>query len=149
MGFFSKAKGNLSNFLKSAKNVTNKDVLVATCGVCVSVACVDGDYSKEEFATISSMIANDDRLKSFTQNDIDQAMAKFTVNFSQPHMIPVGKIHVNTALEVSTLVKEEKQMIIAMALAVAGADGNIDKDELDLIETYSRKLGVSMSLFGY
>ncbi|PAB57731.1 tellurite resistance TerB family protein [Anaeromicrobium sediminis] len=143
MAFFS--LGRLMDFKKGAKKFNNKDFLQAVCGVCCAVAYADGSCSDEEMATMQALIMNDESLSEFTPGEIEIEIERHSKNFKLNQI--VGELNAKKAVK-GLGGTEQKEMTVAIALAVAGADGKIDDSEVKVIKKFASEMGVSTRAFG-
>lgn len=137
--------GRLKDFTKGAKKFNNKDFLQAVCGVCCATAYADGNCDDSELATMTALIMNDDTLSGFNPDEIEKEIERHSKNFKLNQM--VGELNVKKCVNVLGG-QDQKEMTIAMALAVAGADGNVDKSEVNVIKKFAQTMGVSTREFG-
>lgn len=138
--------GKLKGLMKGAKKFNNNDFLKAVCGLCVAVAYADGNCDEMEMATMETLIQNDESLSAFTPGDIETELERHKKNFSMNAL--VGKTVAKKDIQ-ALAGEDQKEMAIVLAIAVAGADGEIDdKHEIPLIKEFAKILGVSTSQFG-
>lgn len=143
--FGKKLKGNFKNLLKGAKKYENQEFLNGAVALSLMVAFADGNCDDAELGTIEALIQVEDSLSAFSEHEIETAINKFKTKFSIS--AGVGKLDVDKALK-SMNDNDQKEMVIAFALAVAGSDGEVGEHELKVIKDACKVLGVSSSKFG-
>lgn len=138
--------GKLKGIMKGAKKFNNNDFLRAVCGICVAVAYADGTCDEMEMATMETLIKNDESLSAFSESEIEVEIERHKKNFSMNSL--VGKTVAKKDIK-NLAGEDQKEMAVVLALAVAGADGEVDeKHEVPVIKEFAKILGVSTSQFG-
>lgn len=137
--------GKVKDLLKVGKKFNNKDFLKAVVGMSVAVAYADGDCDDAEIITMTELMKADESLSAFSESDIDTSIEKISKSFSINAM--VGNLTVGKSVK-ALAGEDQKEMAMAIALAVAGADGNVDKDEIRVLKGFAKDMGISTSKFG-
>jgi tellurite resistance protein TerB len=138
---FAKMKEKLAGGAKRMQGRT--DLLEAICAACALVAAADGDVDDAELeATVKAVTANENLRVAFKPNEIEACIDKMLQRASGGR---VGRM--NLMKELDDIPQDDGEMVLLSALDIAEADGNIDDDEMVVIEKIAGKFGLKASTY--
>lgn len=136
---FSKA---FNQKVQAVQKFSNKDFAEAAVGAAILIAAADGTIEESELTSLSAIISSMDQFANF-QGQINQMVEKFA-----------NKIRVSPLLGKNEIMREvrdckgsvqEIEDILAIAVTVAGADGEFEQAEIDVLKKLASELGLPMS----
>jgi tellurite resistance protein len=136
---FKRLKGKTSNKVLQIKN---KDFLNAITAAGALVAFADGFASEGELNKVIQFIANSKDLNVFPLEEVHYSFTEYISQLRKNKFIGEG-----TAFSVIGKYegKDESELIIALSVAVASAEGGIDSAELAMINRIAKKLNSNAS----
>jgi len=138
---FAKMKEKLAGGAKRMQGRT--DLLEAVCAACALVAAADGTVDDSELeATVKSVTANENLRVAFKPNEIEICIDKMLQRANGGR---VGRM--NLMKELSDIPQEDGEMVLLSALDVAEADGNIDDDEMAVIDKIAAVYGLKAASY--
>lgn len=138
---FAKMKEKLAGGAKRMQGRT--DLLEAVCAASALVAAADGDVSDEELeATVKAVTANETLRVAFKPAEIEACIDKM---LNRANGGRVGRM--NLMKELDDIPQEDGEMVLLSALDIAEADGNIDNDEIAVIEKIAGKFGLKAASY--
>ncbi len=138
--FLDKLKGGVSTLLNTALSSSDKDVMEAMVAASVLAAAADGDIDDDEVKVALGILASHPALEAFG-DEPTQLFEKYCT------MVETSK---RTAKH--TLMKEIIDMkgdkengirVLLMAIEVADSDNDIDADEMKVIISIAKELGLN------
>lgn len=136
MSFFGK-------FVKTAKQVQNRNVLEAIIAASLLVAAADGDVSDDEVKTLNDLLENNDLLKAFKKTEITQIVDRYTSVLRAGFR--VGKVKMLREIVDIADNADHAEEVFVTALTIAEADGDIDPKELVILKEIGRTLGINLA----
>lgn len=144
---FGKIFNNVKNsVLGNVKKYANKDFLDAVVSSCALVAMADGEATSDEKAKMLGYIQRNKELKMFNMSDVKSRFTYFVDSIEFDNML--GKKECMDSILKIRQDSEECFTCVALALAIAKSDGNLDKDEIAIVKDIASKLGVSTRELG-
>lgn len=139
----------IMDWLKEQKNKTetgikqfaNKDFMEAVAAGCAMIASADGTIDSAEKQKMVGFITLNDSLKVFNLNEVLERFNHYAQLFEFD--INVGKAE---ALKVIGKLKkhpDQAKICITVCCAIGAADGNFDKDEMQLVRELCLHLGLN------
>lgn len=135
---FSMFKKKVSKSVDQIKKFERKDLAEAAIGAGVLIASVEGGVSDEEVLTIMGLVQNMDQFKHH-QNEIEAMIGKYTSLLKAGFL--VGKINIMREIADVKGNDEEIEDVLAIAVTIAGSDGDFSQKEADLLKEIANKLG--------
>ena len=133
---FAKMKEKLAGGAKRMQGRT--DLLEAVCASAALVAAADGSIDDSELeATVAAVKANENLRVAFKENEIEACIDKMLQRAGGGR---VGRM--NLMKELDDIPQEDGEMVLLTALDIAEADGNIDDEEMAVIEKIGKKFGL-------
>lgn len=123
----------------------NRHFMKATAAACAMIAAADGEVTAAEKIKMTGFINNSPELKVFNLNDVlaafNDATSKFEFDF-----------HIGEAEALKTIGKlkgndSAARLLVRVACAVGGSDGNFDKQERAACRQVCLELGLSPADF--
>jgi tellurite resistance protein TerB len=131
----------IGSILRGAKKIENRDLMEAIVGGCLLVAAADGEIEKSESQKIEQLIRSNENLGHFG-NEITKVVTRFTGLLEAD--FGVGRLKILREIrDVSNNADDSEEVVINM-IAVAKADGEIEPEELKVLEEVARELGVRL-----
>ena len=127
------------------KQFANKDFMEAVAAGCALIASADGDISSEEKQKMVGYINLNDSLKVFKLNDVLTRFNHYVDMFSFDYN--VGKAEAMKAITKMKSKSDAAKTLIAVCCSIGAADGNFDKDEINLVKEMCSTLGVNSADF--
>lgn len=147
MGFFDKlsalGKDLFADAERAFRHVTTRKEFAQVCQAAFLIARADGSFDPSEKAMLQKLIAA--KLPQFGPRDILEAIndAEATLAFSVDAGVQMLLANIGAAKGTETA-----QLIMLVALAIAGADGNFDDDEKRVAREIATVLGLEPGKFG-
>ena len=138
-GMFSK-KGREAR--QAVAKIENRDLMQAAVYGCFYVASADGEIETSELNKVESLLRNSPALQGFgveLANTIDKAKADFSDGGARI-------IRMNAERELSDLAHDPKnaETVLTFMLTVAEADGEIEGEELAVLERAAAKMNLRL-----
>lgn len=123
------------------KAPVNKDQMEALVGISVMLAHADGDVTDDELVAMEKMLSANPKLEGMGQA-INKEIARFEKLFEAGTRM--GVMH--TLREISDVADnhDDAEEVMITALTIAEADGNIDDNEMAMLEKTAKELGLSL-----
>lgn len=138
---FGKLKEKLAGGAKRLQGRT--DLLEAVCAASALVAAADGTIEDSELeATVKSVTANENLRLAFKPQEIEICIDKMLERANGGR---VGKM--NLYKELSEIPTEDGEMVLLSALDVADADGDIDEDEMKVLNKIAAQYGLKVDAY--
>ena len=138
---FAKMKEKLAGGAKRMQGRT--DLLEAVCAACALVAAADGSVDDSELeATVKSVTANENLRTAFKPNEIEACIDKMLQRANGGR---VGRM--NLMKELDEIPHGDGEMVLLSALDVAEADGNIDDNEMAVIDKIAAVYGLKAASY--
>ena len=120
-----------------SKLAGNTDFLEGVCAGCALVASANGIKDEEIEAAIDSVKTNKTLSGAFKANKIEKAMsAALERTKTRPGRLGLFK-------ELEEITEDQADIVYLSALDVADADGEIDKEEREMLTKIAGRLGVN------
>lgn len=137
-----KAFGSL---MGKAKKVENRDLMEAIVGGGLLVAYADGQLEKEEPQKLDQLIRSNDNLAHFG-NEISKTITKFSGLLDAD--FGVGKMKILREIRDVANNANDAEEVMVNVIAIAKADGEIEPEELKVLQVLARELGQRLSDYG-
>ena len=144
MGFLSKLKESAmelqGQLVTQVKQFQNKNFADATMAVCALVAASDGTIDASERKKTASFISSSDMLAVFDVSQLQQTFNAYCDKLVKD--FDFGKIDL---LQIVSKLKKnppQARAAVQVAVLIAGADGNFDADEKNVIKEICRSLDI-------
>lgn len=134
LGFFKK---KVVKQMDQIKKFERKDLAEAAIGAAVLLAAADNGVSDEEVITIMGLVQNMDQFKHH-QSEIETMITKYTGLLKSGFL--VGKITIMREIADVKGNEEEIEDVLAIAVTIAGADGDFSDKEVALLKEIAGKL---------
>jgi tellurite resistance protein len=134
LGFFKK---KVVKQMDQIKKFERKDLAEAAIGAAVLLAAADNGVSDEEVITIMGLVQNMDQFKHH-QSEIETMITKYTGLLKSGFL--VGKITIMREIADVKGNEEEIEDVLAIAVTIAGADGEFSDKEVALLKEIANKL---------
>jgi len=135
---FNLFKKKVSKSMDQIKKFERKDLAEAAIGAGILIASVEGGVSDEEVKTIMGLVQNMDQFKHH-QSEIETMIGKYTSLLNAGFL--VGKINIMREIADVKGNEEEIEDVLAIAVTIAGSDGEFSPKEVDLLKEIANKLG--------
>lgn len=135
----------LGSLMGKAKKVENRDLMEAIVGGGLLVAYADGSLEKEEQQKLDQLIRSNDNLAHFG-NEISKTIGKFSGLLDAD--FGVGKMKILREIRDVANNSNDAEEVMVNVIAIAKADGEIEPDELKVLQTLARELGQRLSDYG-
>lgn len=142
---FGKLKEKLSGGANRLKG--NSDLLEGICAAGVMTGSADGNFDDNEGAVLLDRLLNHDTLSAaFTATQIETAFEK-QLKRAQQGM--TGRLALRREIEEvkKKSTADDCEMLLMIALDVAGADGDIDPKEMTVLKTVAQSVGLSLDRY--
>lgn len=123
----------------------NKTFMEAVVSACALLAAADGDVSSAEKQKMMAFLKNSEELKVFATSEVVSFFEKITSHFDFD--AEIGRAE---ALKYIGRVKdkpEQARLVVRVACAIGGSDGNFDQKEKDVVAIIARDLGLDPTEF--
>lgn len=122
------------------------DLLEATCAACALVAAADGDVEDAELVATQEALVNHPTLSAaFKQSEIEATASKI---FSRAKGA-MGRVGLMKEIEQakSKSTADDLELILACAVDIARADGELEGPELAVMQKIANTLGLNLRAF--
>jgi len=123
------------------------DLLEGICAACVLVGAADGDLSDDEGATALDRLMNHETLsKAFSGTQIEAAFDKQAKRAKSGMS---GRLALRREVEdvKGKSSAEDCEMLLVIAIDVAGADGEIGAKEMGVLRTIGQAMGLTVERY--
>lgn len=127
------------------KKVENRDLMEAIVGGCLLVAAADGEIEPEEIANLDKQISSNPSLKHFG-GEIGQVVNNFTQMLEAGFLI--GKMKILREIEDIKNNPADAEEVFVNMVVIAGADGEVEPEEVAILKEVAQKLGVRYQDYG-
>lgn len=150
MGFLDKLKAMGAQASKEAQEgwsrFNNGPFADATMAACALIGAADGKIDQTERSRTAQFITSSDKLKAFNVGDMrdkyDRYCDKITADFD------FGKIELMQVIGKVAGKPEQARAVVQLAIVIANADGNFDKDEMGVVREIAQSLKLDPLEFG-
>jgi tellurite resistance protein TerB len=130
-----------------AKRLSGRtDLLEATCAACALVAAADGEIEDSELVATQEALVNHPTLSTaFKQSEIEATASKI---FSRAKGT-MGRIGLMKEIEQakSKSTSDDLELILAVAVDISRADGEMEPQELAVLQKVANTLGLNLRAF--
>jgi len=122
----------------------NKDQLEALVGISVLMAHADGEVTDDELESMEKMLLANPKLAG-QQQAIHKEIARFEKLFEAGQRM--GQMHAFRELADVEMNPDDAEEVMVTALTIAEADGNIDDNEMKILEKVAKSMGQNLKDF--
>jgi len=133
-------------FMRSAKKVTNANLMEAIVAGCVLVAAADGTVSRDELAKVEKLLNNNDNLAAFAGSEIKKTITRYQNVLEADFGVGQAKM-LKEIREIADNPEQCEEVFLNM-LAVAKADNSIDESEKAVLIRVASELGQNVADYG-
>jgi tellurite resistance protein TerB len=133
-------------FMKTAKQVTNQNLMEAIVAGAMLVAAADGTIEKSEMDKLDKLLTSNDNLSAFKPADIRKAMSRYQNILEADFGVGQAKMMKELA-DISDNTDHCEEVFLNM-MAIAKSDGEIEPEEKAVLTKVARSLGISLDEFG-
>jgi tellurite resistance protein TerB len=123
------------------KKVENRDLMEAIVGGCLLVAAADGEIEKEETEKLEKLIRSNKSLEHFG-SEIHDTIVRFTEQLEAGFR--VGRMNIMREIADIKNTPQDAEEVFVNMLTVAEADGEIEPEELKVLQEVGRTLGIHL-----
>ncbi|MBF0209761.1 MAG: tellurite resistance TerB family protein [Desulfamplus sp.] len=149
MGFLSKLKEGAmelqSQLVTQVKQFKNKNFADATMAVCALVSAADGTIDATERKKTAAFISSNDMLSVFDVSQLQQTFNTYCDKLVKD--FDFGKIDLLQVVSKLKKTPPQARAAVQVAILIAGADGNFDADEKNVIREICRSLDLDPTEF--
>lgn len=127
------------------KKMENRDLAEGLVGACLLVAAADGEIETEEVESLNKQLGAHPALQGFG-GEIGKMVDKFTQQLEAGFLI--GKMQIMREITDCSNSVEESEDIIVAAYTIAMADGEMEPDEVKILNEIAAKLGLNLKSLG-
>lgn len=140
------ARSKLSEMKNDLLKYKSKEFLEATMGASALVIMADGTIDKNEKAKMMAFVQNDDNLSIYETSEVVRVYKDFIDTFEMD--ADIGEAKAMKSIGKMKGKPDQSRLIIRMAIAIGGSDGDFDADEKAAVARICGELGVPASEFG-
>lgn len=129
----------------SMKRFAGKDFMEAISAGCAMISFADGTISSEEKQKMVGFIRLNDSLKEFDLNDILVRFNHYVDMFEFD--AKVGKTEAISAISKLKKHSDAAKTLVTLCCAIGAADGDFDKDEMNMAKEICQAVGLKPSQF--
>ncbi len=149
MGFLSKLKESAmelqSQLVTQVKQFKNQNFADATMAVCALVAAADGTIDAVERKKTAAFISSNDTLAVFDVGQLQQIFNNYCDKLVKD--FDFGKIDLLQVVSKLKKTPPQARAAVQVAMIIAGADGDFDVDEKNIIREICRSLDIDPKEF--
>ena len=149
MGFLSKLKESAielqGQLVTQVKQFQNKNFADATMAVCALVSAADGTIDTTERKRTAAFISSNDMLAVFDVSQLQQSFNTYCDKLVKD--FDFGKIDLLQIVAKLKKTPPQARAAIQVAVLIAGADGNFDDNEKNVIREICRSLDIDPKEF--
>ncbi len=142
MGFLSKLKESAmelqSQLVTQVKQYKNQNFADATMAVCALVAAADGTIDSTERKKTAAFISSNDTLAVFDVSQLQQTFNTYCDKLVRD--FDFGKVDLLQVVSKLKKTPPQARAAVQVAVIIAGADGDFDNDEKNIIREICRSL---------
>lgn len=142
-GKFFKKKGAAAK--AEIKRFENRDLMEGLVGACLLVAYADGELEDDEVLNMEQQLAANPALEGFG-SEINKTMSTYKAMLDAGFLI--GKVKIMREIKECASDVSEAEDIFVAALTIAQADGEVEPEEVKILQEISRNLGLNPRDFG-
>lgn len=136
---FSLFKKKAKKAVNEVKVMENRDQMEAMVGGCLLVAAADGTIDKSETDKLDKLLRSNPDMKHFGSG-ITQTIARFTEQLEAGFR--VGRLNIMREIEDIADDRDDAESVLVNVITVAEADGEIDPEELLIINEIAERLNL-------
>lgn len=144
MGFLSKLKESAmelqSQLVTQVKQYKNQNFADATMAVCALVAAADGTIDSTERKKTAAFISSNDTLAVFDVSQLQQTFNTYCDKLVRD--FDFGKVDLLQVVSKLKKTPPQARAAVQVAVIIAGADGDFDNDEKNIIREICRSLDI-------
>lgn len=148
--FVQRAREQIESMNTDLKKYMNKDFLDAAMAASALITIADGTISREEKQKAIRFVQNNDALKVFDPNDVNR-LFKSHLDALDPDNpdtdADIGEMTAFNSVEKVRKKPEQARMVLRLAIAIGGSDGDFDESEQKMASRIARGLGLEPSEF--
>ncbi|MGZ8233197.1 tellurite resistance TerB family protein [Methylobacter tundripaludum] len=133
-------------FIKSAKKVQNQNLMEAVVAGCMLVAAADGSIEKAEREKLDKLLTSNEQLSAFKPSEIRKVIQRYENILDADFGVGQKKM-LDELGDISDNADHCEEVFLNM-LAVAKADGEIEPDEVAVLQKVARSLGIDVKEYG-
>ncbi len=145
MGLMDWVKEQKDKTVTGVKQFANKDFMEAVAAGCAMIASADGSIDSAEKQKMVGFITINESLKVFKLNDVLERFNYYAQLFEFD--FNVGKSEAIKAILKIKKNASASRTCISVCCSIGAADGNFDKDEMQLVKEICTHLGINPSEF--
>ncbi|MGD9731098.1 MAG: tellurite resistance TerB family protein [Desulfamplus sp.] len=149
MGFLSKLKESAmelqSQLVTQVKQYKNQNFADATMAVCALVAAADGTIDSTERKKTAAFISSNDTLAVFDVSQLQQTFNTYCDKLVRD--FDFGKVDLLQVVSKLKKTPPQARAAVQVAVIIAGADGDFDNDEKNIIREICRSLDIDPKEF--
>lgn len=146
-----KAKESFGTLKTEAKKYKSENFLNAAMAASAMIAVADGTISREEKQKTIAFVRNHEALSIFDPAEVSRKFKTYLDSLDPANPDTDPDLAEITALNDIGKVKkndDQARMVVRLAIAIGGADGDFDEDEKAKASLIARELGLSPADFG-
>lgn len=147
----SRAKESFNSLKTEAKKYKSENFLNAAMAASAMIAVADGTISREEKQKTIAFVRNHEALSIFDPAEVARKFKTYLDSLDPANPDTDPDLAEITALNDIGKVKkndDQARMVVRLAIAIGGADGDFDEDEKSKASLIARELGLSPADFG-
>ncbi|MBF0303091.1 MAG: tellurite resistance TerB family protein [Desulfamplus sp.] len=149
MGFLSKLKESAmelqSQLVTQVKQYKNQNFADGTMAVCALVAAADGTIDTTERKKTAAFISSNDTLAVFDVSQLQQTFNTYCDKLVRD--FDFGKVDLLQVVSKLKKTPPQARAAVQVAVIIAGADGDFDNDEKNIIREICRSLDIDPKEF--
>lgn len=130
---------------KEIKKFENRDLMEGLVGACLLVAYADGELEDDEVLNMEAQLAANPALEGFG-GEINQTVNRFKSMLDAGFLI--GKVKIMREIKECSNDDAECEDIFVAALTIAQSDGEVEPEEVKILQEIARNLGLSPRDYG-
>jgi len=145
-----KARNGLNDLAINAKKYRNNDFLDASMAASAMIAVADGTISREEKTKALNFVQSFEALQVFDPADVGRRFKKHLDSLDSSNPDTDADIAEITAMQTIGKVKKndaQARMVVRLAIAIGGADGDFDAQERAKASQIAKELGLDPAEF--
>ena len=148
--FLEKTKKGLNDLATNAKKYRNADFLESAMAASAMITVADGSITREEKEKAFNFVKNLEALQIFDPIEVGNCFKKHLDRLDPDNPGTDVDIASITSMQIIGKIKKndaQARMVLRLAIAIGGADGNFDDQEKTKASQIAKELGLSPSEF--
>ncbi|TVU69993.1 MULTISPECIES: tellurite resistance TerB family protein [Cobetia] len=147
----SKARESFNSLKTEAKKYKSESFLNAAMAASAMIAVADGEISRDEKQKTIAFVRNHEALSVFDPSEVARKFKSYLDSLDPQNPDTDADLAEITALNDIGKVKkndDQARMVVRLAIAIGGADGDFDEAEKAKASVIARELGLDPADFG-